>query len=81
MPVAASRRRNTRRVSQQTRWVRKNLFIDQRKLEIARRELDAATDTEAVDRALDSIAFRRELGRGIAAVRRAGGIKDVFEER
>ena len=55
--------------------------MDQRKLDAARRILGAATETEAVDVALDLVAFRRELVRGIAAVRRAGGIEDVFEKR
>jgi hypothetical protein len=27
------------------------------------------------------VAFRRELVRGVVAVRRAGGIEDVFEKR
>lgn len=62
-------------------WVRKNVVMDQRKLDAARRALGVATDTEAIDVALDLVAFRRELVRGIAAVRRAGGIDDVFEKR
>jgi hypothetical protein len=62
-------------------WVRKNVVMDQRKLDAARRILGAATETEAIDVALDLVAFRRELVRGIAAVRRAGGIEDVFEKR
>ena len=62
-------------------WVRKNVVMDQRKLDAARRILGAATETEANDVALDLVAFRRELVRGIAAVRRAGGIEDVFEKR
>jgi len=62
-------------------WVRKNVLMDQRKLDAARRMLGVATETEAIDVALDLVAFRRELVRGIAAVRRAGGIEDVFEKR
>ena len=62
-------------------WVRKNVVMDQRKLDAARRVLGVATETEAIDVALDLVAFRRELVRGIAAVRRAGGIEDVFEKR
>jgi hypothetical protein len=62
-------------------WVRKNIVMDQRKLDAARRVLGVETETEAVDVALDLVAFRRELVRGIAAVRRAGGIEDVFEKR
>jgi hypothetical protein len=62
-------------------WVRKNVVMDQRKLDVARRVLGVATETEAIDVALDLVAFRRELVRGIAAVRRAGGIEDVLEKR
>lgn len=62
-------------------WVRKNVVMDQRKLDAARRVLGVETETEAIDVALDLVAFRSELVRGIAAVRRAGGIEDVFEKR
>lgn len=54
--------------------------MDQRKLDAARRTLGVNTETEAIDVALDLVAFRDELVRGIAAVRRAGGIQDVFEK-
>jgi hypothetical protein len=62
-------------------WVRKNVVMDQRKLDAARRVPGVDTDTEAIDVALDLVAFRRELVRGIASVRNAGGIEDVFEKR
>jgi hypothetical protein len=62
-------------------WVRKNIVMDQRKLDAARRVLGVETETETIDVALDLVAFRRELVRGIAAVRRAGGVEDVFEKR
>ena len=61
-------------------WVRKNVVMDQRKLDAARRVLGVDTETEAIDAALDLVAFRRQLGQGIAAVRRAGGIEDVLEK-
>jgi len=64
-----------------TGWVRKNVVMDQRKLDTARRVLGVATETDAIDLALDLVAFRHELVQGIAAVRRAGGIEDVFEKR
>jgi hypothetical protein len=62
-------------------WVRKNVVMDQRKLDAARRVLGVDTETEAIDLALDFVAFRRELAQGIAAMRRAGGIDDVMESR
>ena len=72
-PSHASRRR--------AGWVRKNVMMDQRKLDVARRALGVDTETEAIDQALDLVAFREELARGFAAVRRAGGVDDVLEGR
>jgi hypothetical protein len=62
-------------------WVRKNMVMDQRKLDSARRVLGVDTETEAIDQALDFVAFRKELARGFTAVRRSGGVDDVFEGR
>jgi len=62
-------------------WVRKNVVMDQRKLDAARRAFGVVTETEAIDLALDFVAFRREVAHGLGAMRRAGGIDDVFEAR
>ena len=62
-------------------WVRKNVVMDQRKLDVARRALGVATETEAIDQALDFVAFREELAKGFTAVRRSGGVDDVLERR
>jgi len=62
-------------------WVRKNVVMDQRKLDAARRALGVDTETETIDLALDFVAFRREIAQGIAAVRRTGGVVDVLEGR
>jgi hypothetical protein len=64
-----------------TGWVRKNVIMDQRKLDIARRALGVETETEAIDLALDFVAFREELASGFTAVRRSGGVDDVLEGR
>ena len=40
---------------------RKNVRIDQRKLDIVRKELGVETETEAIEKALDQIVFRVEL--------------------
>jgi hypothetical protein len=77
----SSTTRQTRSRRRGNGWVRKNVVMDQRKLDRARRVLGVDTDTEAIDVALDLVAFRRELVRGIASVRTAGGIEDVFEKR
>lgn len=61
-------------------WVRKNLHIDQRKLDVARKVLGAKTETEAVDAALDAIAFRKEISGGIRRVRDAGGLHDIYRD-
>jgi hypothetical protein len=57
------------------------MAMDQRKLDAARIALGVDTETEAIDLALDFVAFRRDIARGIAAVRRTGGVEDVFEGR
>ena len=62
-------------------WVRKNVVMDQRKLDVARRALGVETETEAIDQALDFVVFREELARGFTAVRRSGGVDDVLEAR
>ncbi len=72
--TAVSRRRASGR---RAGWVRKNIVMDQRKLDAARRALGVDTETDAVDRALDFVAFREELATGFAAVRRSGGVDDV----
>lgn len=86
MPKGSLRRarRQTERPPRHARasrvgWVRKNVVMDQRKLDAARRALGVDTETEAIGLALDYVAFRRELARGIAATRRSGGIKDIFD--
>ena len=76
---AAGRALATRR--SRAGWVRKNVAMDQRKLDAARRALGAVTETEAIDRALDLVAFRRDVARGIAAVRRAGGVAEIVGRR
>lgn len=67
--------------SRRAGWVRKNVVMDQRKLDAARRALGVDTETEAIDQALDFVAFREELAKGFAAVRRSGGVDDVLEGR
>ena len=61
-------------------WVRKNLHIDQRKLNVARKALGVKTETEAVDAALDAIAFRQEISEGMRRLRAAGGLKDIYQD-
>lgn len=79
MRTAATRPRRV--TNSRQRWVRKNMVVDQRKLNVARQALRAHTETEAVDLALDLVAFRQELTRGLAAMRKSGSIDDVLEGR
>jgi hypothetical protein len=86
MAKAIAARRSTsgtrqRRSSRRAGWVRKNVVMDQRKLDVARRALGVDTETEAIDQALDFVVFREELEKGFAAVRRSGGVDDVLERR
>ncbi len=61
-------------------WVRKDLQIDQRKLNSARKALGVKTETEAVDAALDAVAFGQEISKGIQRPRAAGGLKDIYQD-
>jgi Bacterial antitoxin of type II TA system, VapB len=47
---------------------RKNLNIDQEKLDRAKKVLGAGTETEAVDLALDQVLFVEEMGTGLTAL-------------
>ena len=69
----------TRAQAPRAGWVRKNVIMDQRKLDAAKRALGVDTETEAIDLALDFVAFRREVAKGIAMMRRIGGVEDLFE--
>jgi hypothetical protein len=75
--VATARRTRGSRAG----WVRKNVVMDQKKLDAARRTLGVDTETEAIDLALDFVTFNHELAGGIAAVGRRGGVEDIFEGR
>ncbi len=59
-------------------WVRKNMAMDPKKLAAAKGFLGVQTETEAVDAALDMVAFQAEVMRGIEAVAAYGPIRDVF---
>jgi hypothetical protein len=61
---------------------RKNLLLDQSKIDRARDIFKAGTETEAIHRALDAAAdleaFQRELDRGFDALIGSGGFDDRF---
>ncbi len=54
------------------KWVRKNMAMDPKKLALAKTYLGVQTETEAVDAALDLVAFQAELAGGLRAAAAAG---------
>ena len=60
---------------------RKNLYIDQVKLDRAKRLLGVDTETDAIDQALDLVddyaVFKAEVLAGIRALAGTGGIDDL----
>lgn len=56
---------------------RKNMLMDQRKLDAAKTALGALTETAAVDAALDLVVFRAEVFRGLDALAAAGGLGTI----
>jgi hypothetical protein len=60
------------------KWIRKNIVIDQHKLE-AKKLLQTPTETATVDQALDLIAFQKEVFAGIDRMIELGGV-ETFED-
>jgi hypothetical protein len=60
---------------------RKNMLMDQRKLNAAKAALGAKTETAAVDAALDLVVFRTELFRGLDELVAAGGVARIAPSR
>ncbi len=58
---------------------RKNLNIDQAKLDRVRELLDAPSETDAIDQALSMLLLREELIEGIERIAGTGGVENVFE--
>ena len=52
---------------------RKNILIDQRKLDAAKTALGALTETATIDAALDLVVFRTEVFRALDRVAADGG--------
>ena len=57
---------------------RKNYYLDENKIQRAKRVLGAKTETETIDRALDMVLFRKELIESLQKASRAGGVEKVF---
>ena len=56
---------------------RKNMLMDQRKLDLAKATLGADTETAAVDAALDLVVFRAEVFHGLDQLVAAGGLATI----
>ena len=77
----SAERRTARGAAAGNGWTRKNMVMDQRKLDRAKAILGASTETAAVDMALDLVAFRGEVLAGIDRLVEAGGLSDPFRRR
>jgi hypothetical protein len=55
--------------------IRKNMLMDQSKLDAAKAELGVETETAAVDAALDLVVFRSEVLDGLRRLAAAGGLE------
>jgi len=58
---------------------RKNLNIDQAKLDQVRSLLDTRTETEAIDQALGIVLLRQELVEGVRRIAGSGGVENYFD--
>ena len=71
-----------RAAADRTSLKRKNLILDQRKIDRAKEILGAATETEAIHRALDEVRelarFREETEAGLHDLLGRGGFADRF---
>ena len=60
---------------------RKNIVVDQRKLDTARAALGALTETATIDAALDLVVFRTEVFTALDRVAAGGGFAPVGRRR
>jgi hypothetical protein len=62
-------------------WIRrKNVNIDQSKLDRVKELLNAGSETEAIDQALSMLLLREELLEGIEKIGGTGGVTNYFED-
>ena len=64
-----------------TRSRRKNMRLDQAKLDQVKQLLEAKTETDAVEQALDLVLFRREVLSGLQRIAGRGIARDVHARR
>ena len=61
-----------------TNLKRKNYYLDERKIQRAKKILGTRTETEAINSALDLIAFRKDILKSLEKVARKGGVEKIF---
>ena len=61
-----------------TNLKRKNYYLDERKIQRVKRILGTRTETEAINSALDLIAFRKDILKSLEKVAGKGGVEKVF---
>ena len=57
---------------------RKNYYLDEKKIRRVLGILEAKTETQAIDAALDLVVFRKEILRSLEKVAGKGGVEKVF---
>ena len=60
---------------------RKNILVDQRKLDVAKSALGALTETATIDAALELVVFRTEVFSALDRVAADGGFAPVGRRR
>jgi len=58
--------------------VRKQFILDPAKIEMVKKITHAATETEAVNRALDMVIANEQIQKTLATVKGKGKIEDIF---
>ena len=80
MPHSAASDRNSRVKPPRPSIRRKNLNVDQDKLDRAVELLGARSETDAIDQALDLLLFREELVTGVRRIAGTGGFENYFDD-
>lgn len=63
---------------QSTAKVRKQFLLDPEKIETVKKITRAATDTEAINRALDMVIANEKIQKALVSIKGKGKIEDVF---
>lgn len=57
---------------------RKNYYLDETKIKGAQKILEAKTETETIDRALDLVLFRKEILDSLKKTKGKGKVEQLF---